>query len=103
MAIVTTAVILHPEIPTTLRAFLVPPYMALASAIACRVFRALLLGVLQEPQYLVNSSTPSAARKKQGCISRRGTSFHIQSIQERDNAAQKSVSSQATLKGFDFV
>lgn len=102
MAITTTTVILHPEVPMTLRAFLVPPYMALASAIACRVFRALLLGVLQEPQYLVNS-TPIAASKERCYMSDHGTSFHIESIQERDSAAQKSFSSQATMKGFNCV
>jgi hypothetical protein len=50
VAIVSTALILSPGIPGPLHPILGSAYFALASAMACRVFRAVLLGIIKEPQ-----------------------------------------------------
>jgi len=50
VAIISAALILSPSIPGELHAILESAYFALASAMACRVFRAVLLGTIQDPQ-----------------------------------------------------
>jgi len=50
VAIVAIALILSPSIPGELHALLGSAYFALASAMACRVFRAVLLGIIKDPQ-----------------------------------------------------
>lgn len=49
-SVVSTALILSPSIPGPLHPILATAYFALASAMACRVFRAVLLGTIIEPQ-----------------------------------------------------
>jgi hypothetical protein len=50
VAIVSCALILSPSIPAELHPILGSAYFALASAMACRVFRAVLLGIIKDPQ-----------------------------------------------------
>jgi len=50
VTIISAALILSPSIPDELHPILGPGYFALASAMACRVFRAVLLGTIQDPQ-----------------------------------------------------
>jgi len=50
VAILAVALILSPSIPRELHPILGTAYFALGSAMACRVFRAVLLGVIKEPQ-----------------------------------------------------
>jgi hypothetical protein len=50
VAIVAIALILSPSIPGELHALLGSAYFALASAMACRVFRAVMLGIIKDPQ-----------------------------------------------------
>lgn len=49
VAIAATALILAPGVPTDLHPILGSAYFALSSAMACRVFRAVLLGNIQDP------------------------------------------------------
>ena len=55
MAITTTALIFSPSIPGGLKPILGSAYIALSSTMACRVYRAFLLGVLKDPQ--LNTAT----------------------------------------------
>ncbi|KIM88286.1 hypothetical protein PILCRDRAFT_771075 [Piloderma croceum F 1598] len=55
VAITATALILSPEIPGVLKPILGSVYIALSSTMACRVYRAFLLGVLTDPQ--MNTAT----------------------------------------------
>jgi hypothetical protein len=48
VAIIASVFILYGTIPVELRAILVRPYFSLESAMACRVFRVVFLGVTQE-------------------------------------------------------
>ena len=50
VAIISVALILSPSVPGELHPILGSGYFALASAMACRVFRAVLLGTIQDPQ-----------------------------------------------------
>jgi hypothetical protein len=50
VAIISSALILSPSVPRELHTILGMAYFALASAMACRVFRAVLLGTITEPQ-----------------------------------------------------
>jgi len=50
VAVISTALILSPSIPPELHPILGTAYFALASAMACCVFRAVLLGTIKEPQ-----------------------------------------------------
>jgi hypothetical protein len=50
VAIIATALILSPSIPGELHPILGSSYFALASAMACRVFRAVLLGTIKDRQ-----------------------------------------------------
>jgi len=50
VAITSSALILSPSIPAELHPILGSAYFALASAMACRVFRAVLLGIIKDPQ-----------------------------------------------------
>lgn len=50
MAIASIALILSPHIPGELHPLLGTAYFALASAMACRVFRAVLLGIIKDPE-----------------------------------------------------
>jgi hypothetical protein len=50
VAIISAALILSPSIPGELHPILGSAYFALASAMACRVFRAVLLGTIKDPQ-----------------------------------------------------
>jgi hypothetical protein len=50
VAIAMTALIFAPGIPGTMKPVLGSVYYALSSAMACRVYRALLLGTLIDPQ-----------------------------------------------------
>ncbi|KIM88317.1 hypothetical protein PILCRDRAFT_814216 [Piloderma croceum F 1598] len=49
-AIASTALILSPRVPGELHPLLGTAYFALASAMACRVFRAVLLGIIKGPE-----------------------------------------------------
>ena len=55
MAITATALILSPGIPGVLKPILGSVYIALSSTMACRVYRAFLLGVLTDPK--MNTAT----------------------------------------------
>jgi hypothetical protein len=55
VTITAAALIFSPGIPGVLKPVLGPVYMALSSAMACRVYRAFLLGVLKDPQ--LNTAT----------------------------------------------
>lgn len=55
VAITATALILSPGIPGVLKPILGSVYIALSSTMACRVYRALLLGVLTDPK--MNTAT----------------------------------------------
>jgi hypothetical protein len=50
VAIASTALMASPGIPGTMKPILGSTYFALASAMACRVYRAILLGHIREPQ-----------------------------------------------------
>jgi hypothetical protein len=50
VAIISAALILSPSIPGELHPILGSSYFALANAMACRVFRAVLLGLIKDPQ-----------------------------------------------------
>jgi hypothetical protein len=50
VAIISSALILSPSVPGELHPILGSAYFALASAMACRVFRAVLLGIIKDPQ-----------------------------------------------------
>ena len=50
VAIISAALILSPSIPGELHPILGSSYFALANAMACRVFRAVLLGTIKDPQ-----------------------------------------------------
>ena len=50
VAIIASVLILCGNIPVELQAILVPPYCALASAMACRVFRVVFLGVMEDTE-----------------------------------------------------
>jgi len=50
VAIIAIALILSPSIPAPLHPILGSSYHALASAMACRVFRGVLLGLIEDPQ-----------------------------------------------------
>jgi hypothetical protein len=49
VAITSTALLLAPSIPREIKPLLGRTYFALASAMACRVFRALILGIIKDP------------------------------------------------------
>jgi hypothetical protein len=55
VTITAAALIFSPGIPGVLKPVLGPVYMALSSAMACRVYRAFLLGVFKDPQ--MNTAT----------------------------------------------
>ena len=81
MAIASTALILAPSVPSEIKPILGSTYFALANTMACRVFRALLLGIIKDPhtnaavarpaaidpQNSVNSSTTS--KRDKACLS----------------------------------
>jgi len=48
VAIISSALILSRSVPSELHAMLGPAYFALSSAMACRVFRAVLLGIISD-------------------------------------------------------
>jgi hypothetical protein len=50
VAITSTALIISPTIPGEMKAILISTYFTLASAMACLVFRAVLLGIIKDPQ-----------------------------------------------------
>jgi hypothetical protein len=50
VAIISTALIISPSVPGELHPILGSAYFALSSAMACRVFRAVLLGTIKVPQ-----------------------------------------------------
>ena len=50
VAIIASVLILCGNIPVELRAVLVRPYFALESAMACRVFRVVILGIMEDTQ-----------------------------------------------------
>jgi hypothetical protein len=55
VAITSAALIISPTIPGEMKAILISTYFTLASAMACLVFRAVLLGIIKDPQ--VNVAT----------------------------------------------
>jgi len=55
VAILSSALILSRSIPSKLHAILGSAYFALSSAMACRVFRAVLLGIINDPP--INAAT----------------------------------------------
>jgi hypothetical protein len=66
-AIASTALILSPRIPGELHPLLGTAYFALASAMACRVFRAVLLGIIKGPEARVDlANIPSVIRSTTG-------------------------------------
>jgi hypothetical protein len=50
VAIISTALIFSPSIPAEFRSMAGTTYFALASVMACHVFRAVLLGTIKDPQ-----------------------------------------------------
>jgi hypothetical protein len=50
VGIVTVALIISPNIPGEFHVLLCSAYFALASAMACRVFREVILGIIKDPQ-----------------------------------------------------
>jgi hypothetical protein len=50
VAIISTALILSPSIPGQLHPLLAATYFSLANAMACRVFRAVILGIITDPK-----------------------------------------------------
>jgi hypothetical protein len=54
VAILTSVLVLSENIPVALRPTLASPYFALGSAMACRVFRIVFLGVMKDTQ--INTS-----------------------------------------------
>lgn len=62
VAIASTALILAPSVPSEIKPILGSTYFALASSMACRVFRALLLGTIKDPH--MNVARPAAINPK---------------------------------------
>jgi len=59
---VSVALILSPDIPEELHTLLCSVYFALSSAMACRVFRAVLLGIIKDPNInTVRLARPAAS------------------------------------------
>jgi hypothetical protein len=59
VAIIASVLIFCGNISAELRAILVTPYFALASAMACRVFRVVFFGVMEDTQEYTSRSTTS--------------------------------------------
>jgi len=60
VAIASTALILAPSVPGEIKPILGSVYFALSSAMACRVFRAVLLGIIKDPHINVSVVRPAA-------------------------------------------
>ncbi|KZP04809.1 hypothetical protein FIBSPDRAFT_1054442 [Athelia psychrophila] len=112
MGITTTAVMLTSSMPDILRAFLTPPYVALSSALACRVFRSLLVGTLESRNDLEALNTQKIADIMQGVKTieyqpefQRKLSFHSEKSHETVTDSDESVDSRdradsdGTLRG----
>lgn len=66
MSVVTASLMLSTKTPEILRGFLAPPYIALSSALACRVFRSLLLRSVRSPNNSEAMNTRNIAEIMQG-------------------------------------
>jgi len=71
VAIASTVLMLSPGIPGQIKPILGSTYFSLSSAMACRVFRAVLLGHIKDPQVTVAkiTSVVSAGTNNQHCTS----------------------------------
>lgn len=90
MSIVTTALVLTSNTPDILRAFLVPPYIALSSALACRVFRSLLLKPVESSNHL---NTQKIADIMQGVKTIDYNTEYQSNFSFRSEATQETVTS----------
>jgi len=62
VGIVSIVLILSRRVPEELHTLLCSVYFAISSAMACRVFRAVLLGIIKDPNiYTVRASSPARA------------------------------------------
>ena len=74
VAIITSTFIFCGNIPVELRPILGSPYFALGSAMACRVFRVVFLGVMEDTQIDTSRSTTSDPRHRDDANDKRGRS-----------------------------
>ncbi|KAF7972951.1 hypothetical protein HWV62_16520 [Athelia sp. TMB] len=102
MSITTAAVMLSSGAPDIIRAFLTPPYIALSSALACRVFRTILLGSFDTQDALNTQKIGDIMRSVKTAEYRPEFSFHSETSEtQTENMQTSRLGSDLTLKAVD--
>ena len=103
MSITTAAVMLTSSAPDIIRGFLTPPYIALSSALACRVFRTIILGNFDAHEVLNTQKIGDIMRSVKTAEYKPEFSFRSETSETETESMQtrSRLGSDSTLKAVD--